>query len=170
MRKKLISTLFLSALFLSTASLTFAYLTDSELAENKVSFTENEIHIEEEFIQPEEVTPGTAITKKPRIVNDSKIPVYVRMAVYFSDSAAEAFCEPFVIDGGWELHTDGYYYYKGELGSGQKTSALFEQVTIKADTAAENLIPFDILVYAESVQAEGMEAEEAWKFYTGGSV
>ena len=165
MRKKLILTLFLSALFLSTASITFAYLTDSDLAENKVSLTENEIHIEEEFVPPEEVTPGTVITKKPRIVNDSKIPVYVRMAVHFTDSAAEAFCEPFLIDSGWELRTDGYYYYKNVLNPGQKTSALFTTVKIKENAAAEELIPFDLLVYAESVQADGMSEEEAWKFY-----
>lgn len=166
MRKKLILTLFLSALFLSTASITFAYLTDADLAENKVSLAENEIHIEEEFDPPKEVVPGTVITKAPRIVNDSSIPVYVRMAVHFTDSAAEAFCEPFLIDSGWELRTDGYYYYKNYLSPGQKTSALFTSVKIKADTAAEDLIPFDILVYAESVQAVGMEAEEAWKVYT----
>lgn len=169
MKKKLISSLFFACLFLSSTSLTMAYLTDQKEAVNEISPTENQIRIEESFDPPDELKPGITIPKSPRLFNESEIPVYVRMSVHFSDSAAEAFCEPLSIKNGWSRHSDGYYYYVHPLASKERSEALFDAVKIKDSISSKDLIPFELLVYAESVQAEGFaSAEEAWDYYTGG--
>ena len=171
MRRKLFLILVLSCIFLGSVSFTYAYLTDEKLAMNTISPTDNRIRIEEDFDPPDEIKPGTVISKSPRIVNDSEIGVYVRMAVYFSDSDAEKVCEPLQIREGWELHTDGYYYYVNILESGEYTASLFDEVKIRGEISEQELIPFDITVYAESVPASGYEnAQLAWKSYTGGDV
>lgn len=153
----------------STASVTYAYLTGQDRAENLIGTTENEIHIEEEFEPPTDPGPGTLIKKAPRIVNDSEVGVYVRVAVYFSDSAAEYFCEPLAVNGDWRLAADGYYYYDAVLAPGGTTGTIFDRIVIREDVEAEELVPFDLLVYAESVQSFGMTQEEAWAYYGGGA-
>ena len=149
----------------SSAVGTYAYLTDQDKAENELGVTENEIHIEETFDPPDDPKPGTAITKAPAVVNDSQVSVYVRMTARFSNSDAEAFCLPLEINSHWVKQSDGYYYYDKILSAGEKTEPLFEKITIRSDIAAEELIPFDVLVYAESVQSYGLTMEEAWSFF-----
>ena len=144
---------------------TLAYLTDKEQTENLTGFTENDIRIEEEFVPPVNPGPGTVIKKSPRLVNESDIPVYVRMSAHFSDSKAEEFCLPLEINAEWELHEDGYYYYTSKLESGEATSALFNQVVIRSDIDREQLCSFDLLIYAESVQSQDMSQEEAWAYF-----
>lgn len=144
---------------------TLAYLTDADQKGNQVRFTENDIRIDEEFDPPVNPGPGTVIKKSPRIMNESKVPVYVRVSARFSDDQAEAFCLPLVINEGWELRGDGYYYYGKVLGAGEATSTLFDQVVIRSDTDSSSLVPFDLLIYAESVQSQDMSQEEAWEFF-----
>ncbi len=170
MKRKLILAMFLCGMFCGTAVITHAYLTDHEQAVNELSVADNTIRIEEKYEPPEHVIPGTVITKAPRIVNDSEVSVYVRMSVRFSDSAAEAFCEPLAISKSWQYREDGYYYYTNALEPGQTSDALFEQVVIRKDVTEDELVPFDILVYAESVQVHETEEKDAWQYYTGGSV
>ena len=153
------------ALVCVSVSGTIAYLTDSEQKENLTGFTDNTIHLEEDFVPPVNPGPGTVIKKSPRIVNESEIPVYVRLSARFSDDQAESFCLPLEINAGWELQPDGYYYYSRALTAGEKTSALFDEVVIRAETDKEDLVPFDLLIYAESVQSYGMTQEEAWTYF-----
>lgn len=152
----------------SSAVGTYAYLTDQDRAENELSVTENEIHIEEAFDPPDDPKPGTVITKAPVVVNDSKVNVYIRMSVKFSDSDEEALCLPLEINGHWMKQSDGYYYYDKALAMGEKTEPLFEKITIRNDIPEEELIPFDVLVYAESVQSYGLTMDEAWRFFSTG--
>lgn len=141
----------------------YAWLVDRKEAENTVRFAGNDIHIEEEFHPPADLTPGDAIEKRPCIINDSRTDVFVRAKVRFSDSDAREQCEPLVINSGWSMKTDGYYYYDKKLGAGESTSGIFDNIVIKNSLKKEELIPFDILVYAESVQAYGFsEALEAF--------
>lgn len=162
--------LMLSVLMTGTSCIgTYAYLTDDAQAENKLGITGNEIHIEEQFELPEEVIPGCVITKRPSVVNDSDVGVYVRMAVKFTQSAAEDFCLPLEIHDNWERKSDGYYYYKTILAPNQSTAPLFEKLVIKKDLVKDDLIPFDLLVYAESVQSMGMDRETAWNFFGFGT-
>ncbi len=171
MKKKRLILVFAAGLALigSTVCVTYAYLTGQDQAENLIGITENEIHIEEEFDPPADPGPGTVIKKAPRIVNDSEVGVYVRASVCFSDSAAEQFCEPLAVNEDWRLAADGYYYYDDVLAPGETTGTIFDRVVIREDAEAEELVPFDLLVYAESVQTFGRTQEEAWAYYGGGA-
>lgn len=131
----------------------FAWLTDTKDAENIMRFVQNKVHIEEEFDPPSDPKPGDVIVKKPSIVNDSVIPVFVRARVCFTDSDAQAQCEPLIIRDGWSLEKDGYYYYGEKIGPGEGTEDIFDNIVIKSSVKKEDLIPFDILVYGEAVQA-----------------
>lgn len=170
MKKKLALAVLLSCVTIgSTSAVTYAYLTGQDRADNECFVSENEIHIEEKFDPPDEVEGGSVIKKSPCIANDSEIPVYVRLAVHFSDSYAQSLCEPLVIGAGWELSGDGYYYFGSALAPGARTVPLFEQIIIKNDVSKEELIPFDVLVYAESVPSSGLSMKESWSLYEGGA-
>ena len=94
------------------------------------------------------------------IVNDSVIPVYVRVRVVFSNLDAQAQCEPIKIKDSWKTGEDGYYYYQKQLQPGQRTDTVFDNIVIKNIVKKEDLVPFDILVYEESVQSEGFSSPE----------
>lgn len=131
----------------------YAYLADQEQTDNITKPAQNVIHIQEDFVPPQDPGPGSVIPKKPKVINDSNIPVYVRMRYQFSDSDAEAFCEPLQIHRNWTLKEDGFYYFAHLLNPGESTDALFEKIQIKSNIAKNKLIPFDLSVYAESIQA-----------------
>lgn len=143
------------------ATAAYAYLADRDTAVNKVSLGTGDIHVQEEFTRPADPEPGAVIPKKPCVSNDSRIPVFVRMAVRFSDSEGEAQCEPLAVSSRWTLMEDGYYYYGQAVPAGQKTELLFENVVLKASVPKEELRPFDVLVYAEAVQAYGHETAQS---------
>ena len=169
MRNKLLLFVFFACLVLGgSVSVTYAYLTGWDFAGNDLGMTENEIHIEEKFEPPDDPGPGTVITKSPCIVNDSAIPVYVRASVRFSNSEAESFCMPLDISSRWQKNEDGYYYYDTSLSPGERTVPMFETISIKEEIAAEDLVPFDVLVYAESVQCFDSTMEEAWSMAAPG--
>ena len=115
----------------------YAYLIDRQETVNRIKIVENKTHIEEEFDPPADPGPGSVIKKKPCIVNDSVIPVYVRVRVVFSNLDAQAQFQP-----------------------GQRTDTVFDNIVIKNIVKKEDLVPFDILVYEESVQSEGFSSPE----------
>ena len=138
----------------------YAYLIDRQDTVNRIKIVENKTHIEEEFDPPTDPGPGSVIKKKPCIVNDSVIPVYVRVRVVFSNLDAQAQCEPLKIKDSWKTGEDGYYYYQKQLQPGQRTDTVFDNIVIKNIVKKEDLVPFDILVYEESVQSEGFSSPE----------
>ena len=144
---------------------TLAYLTDMQEAVNRCSFTDTNIRIEEDFEPPDDPGPGTVISKSPRLINESEIPVYVRITAHFSNDQAENFCMPLEIHPSWSLHSDGYYYYDSPLGPGESTQSLFDQIEIREDADSDALVPFDLLIYAEAIQCYDMNEQEAWAFY-----
>ena len=76
----------------AAGSMVYAYLIDRQETVNRIKIVENKTHIEEEFDPPADPGPGSVIKKKPCIVNDSVIPVYVRVRVVFSNLDAQAQC------------------------------------------------------------------------------
>lgn len=147
----------------TTGGSVYAWLIDREEAKNIVRFAGNDIHIQEEFNPPQDPDPGDVIAKRPCITNDSETDVFVRVMVRFSDSDAMEQCEPLSINSGWNLKKDGYYYYDEKLHAGESTTEIFDNIVIKRTVKKEELLPFDVLVYAESVQAYGFsEAQEAF--------
>lgn len=162
MKKKILGVMAAALILGVGAGTSYAYLTDRDRADNYFTASETKIEIQETFPPVPEITPGLEITKAPRAVSSSDVSCYVRMMVRFSDSEAEAFCEPLVIRQGWIDKGDGYYYWEKELQPGESTGTLFDSVVVKKGVGTEELKPFEILVYAEAVQSGGMGMEEAW--------
>lgn len=137
---------------------TYAVLIASDKATNEFTIGETIIEIKEDFTPPPKLEPGTEFVKKPWVVNTGNLPGYVRMRADFSDSRARDFCEDLEISADWYYNTiDGYYYYKNLLEPGKSTSALFEKVEVKTESAGQpltdaDMVEFDILIYAECVQ------------------
>ncbi len=148
-----------------------ACLTDQAETVNTVLVSDNTIHVEEEFDPPSEPVPGQTFTKKPVIVNDGLLPCYVRARVLFGSQEAASICEPLQISPSWSQEEDGYYYYADPLSPGGLTEPIFYTVSFRTDISREELsgtLPFEILVYAESVRAGEEGAQEAWARVTGG--
>lgn len=146
-----------------TGSAVYAYLIDQKETVNQVKIAENKTHIEEEFEPPVDPRPGQVIKKRPCIVNDSSISVYVRVLLEFTNELAKEQCEPLVINAHWKKEDDGYFYYQEKVLPEEHTETLFDNIVIKNTIKKEDLLPFDILIYEESIQAEGFSsAEEAF--------
>lgn len=139
----------------------YAYLTAQDDVDNMFDAAEVDITVDEDF-KPEPPEPGKVIKKAPRVRSSSDADCYVRMRYAFTDSAAEAICEPLEINPGWSRKSDGYYYWNGSIGPGEETGTLFDHIQVKEGITKDGMIPFDILIYAEAVQTGGMTAEEAW--------
>lgn len=145
--------------------ITYAYLISDDTEINAFTAGETVIEVEEDYTPPEKLEPGTAINKKPWVENTGNLPCFVRMRADFSDSRAEAFCESLDINTGyWEYNSsDGYYYYKKLLMPGEKTEYLFTQIVIKKDSDLQDMIDFDVLVYAEARQQGEYSADDYMK-------
>ncbi|MEG0664548.1 MAG: TasA family protein [Clostridia bacterium] len=137
--------------------ISYAFLIDKSYKTNSFTVGETVVEVKEEFIQPNELTPGLSFTKKPWVENTGNLPCFVRVIVAFSNNKAEEFCELNYNTGDWEKNADGYYYYNKILEPGKQTSPLFTTVTIKNEVIAgtpllkTDMIDFEINIYAQSV-------------------
>lgn len=139
---------------------TQAYLISKHEAVNDFTAGENIIEVHENYDPPKELEPGIPFKKEPYVENTGNLPCFVRMRVDFSDSEAEEFCELVDInEKDWEKNQeDGYYYYNKLLNPEEITESLFKTVKIKDKKENEDsytlddMIDFDILIYAESCQ------------------
>lgn len=162
MKKKIISAIVLFGVvgaLGSGAAFTSAYLISGDNEVNRFNATKVDIGIEEDYNKPEDPQPGDVVSKKPRAVNNSDIDVYVRMRAVVSNTDL---LEPIVVNVGWILKSDGFYYYNKALKPGEKTNNLFESVTIKKNCIKEEIKDLSVQVYAEAVQAGPLTADQAW--------
>ncbi len=143
------------------AGVSYAYLLARDDAVNRFRASPVDIEVPEEFEPPGKTEAGQIVKKAPRAVNSSDTACYVRMSVHFSDSDAEALCEPLAINPGWEKGADGFYYWLEPLLAGADTGTLFDHVTIRKE--AKEIPAFEILVYAEAVHCGGRGMKEAWE-------
>lgn len=165
--------------FIGSAS---AYMTDRGNKMNGLGIGVNTIRIEEDF-PPHAPVPGTDIFKKKvQICNTGTIPCYIRVYLAISDGETEK-VTAFSADGktfvpassyknappaGWTCYAgDGFFYCTQEIGPGKMTPVLLESVRTEfAD--AESVKPYDIYVYAESIQCRDkdgrpFEGDDGWK-------
>lgn len=149
-----------------------AYFTNKKDSSNKFTVAENVIRIDETFPDPTIVVGTNTYTKEVKITNTGTVPCYTRVFLEFSDNDVRS-NSTVSTDGtnyypiselkdhlpnGWVYvnSTDDalspYYYYTGKLAVGASTPILIKSVkTTFADE--DDIEPFDIYVYAESVQA-----------------
>ncbi len=164
-KRTIIGSLLLIGICISFSIATIAaYLADADSARNAVTVGGNRIEIDEIF-EPEPIMPDETIVKKVRIKNTGPNACYVRVMAVFSDSDLGKYTQ---VD--WNLKDwiynaqDGYYYYPSIIEHDESTSWLFTSLRFSEDLPQEMIKDTDLIVYAESYQAEGFENYElAWK-------
>lgn len=131
-----------------------AYLSHRDEVNNQLTVGDNTSHITEDFTPPDDVTPKTDYKKTVKVKNDTDTDCYVRVFVENSNQSVPVSIN-FDTKYWTEKQDDGYYYYKSVLGARKETEALFTTVTT-GDTTER----FKILVYEETVQAEGYDTPQ----------
>lgn len=150
--------------FILTPVFVYSYFMTQETAENLFRMGSNRIELIEEFKQPEILEPGAVITKKIQVKNTGLSECGVRVKAVFTTSDMEQLCDVDWNTEDWILKEDHYYYYREIIKPQELTSPLFTEVVIKSDTIASQIQPFDVLVYAESYEAElGEDYETVWE-------
>ena len=144
-----------------------AYFMDADTADNRMTIGGNRIELIEEFVPPKELIPGTQFTKDVKVENVGPNDCFVRIKAVFTDSDMEKYCEVDFDTNNYEYNiSDGFYYYKKILKSGETTPSLFSTVSLSSETPADEIKDFDILVYTESYQSEGFtDYHDAWEHY-----
>lgn len=157
-------------ILLAVAGTTFAYYSDATASvSNSVSVGSVETEIVE---QVDEFGK-----KNVTIKNVGKSDCYIRARITKNPENA-----PVEIVGlnltDWELHADGFYYYKQKVSPTAPqnfTTPLFTGYEI---TDVDNFIPFEITIYQEAVQAAVYDESnnqhvytmnEAWEVYDNGT-
>lgn len=131
-----------------------AFSSDQNIKANVVKVGDNTSGIEEKFDPPETVHPNTSYEKTVIVRNHSDTPCYVRVFVE-KDQAEIPVTINFDTKNWTQKQKDGYYYYRTVLRGKEATEPLFTNVT-----TGEAGSPFRILVYEETVQANGHQTPE----------
>lgn len=139
-----------------------AYLSHVETKDNLITIGNNDIMIEEDFIPPKAWQSNTTYKKDVKIRNTGTVPCFIRVYVALSDKDVPG--ELNIDTARWIQSSDGYWYYNGIIEPGANSPSLFTKVTIR-DANAEQLKTFDVIIYAESVQAEGYS--DIWDAFAG---
>ena len=183
MSKKKLALLTLSLVLVATigAGATLAYFTDSDAATNVITMGHVDIDLDEPNYDPDDpntpedegedntitdIVPGEVITEDPTItVAQGSADAYLRASITLGDNLSEQqaaeLLEGIVINDGWVLAEDGYYYYQSVVKEGE-SAVLFNEVTIPAawgNEVADMTITIDVA--AEAIQADNFEPEMA---------
>lgn len=156
MRKIMITAVILAGIIFSVNG-AFALFADTEDENNVIDIGSVTTEIVEEYEDPGIPDPGDVIPKKVRIRSAGESDCLVRVQILFSDSEAERICSVDYNTADWE-YTDGWWYYRSVLHTGDITEPLFTKVAVSSD--AEEITAFDIIVRQESRQAEGSSVWE----------
>ena len=145
------------SIMLLTFSISYALLTSRDIEENKFKASKNEIEIIEEFNPPETVKAGVPIPKKPSIKNIGNEDACIRAKVLFSSSIMKGRTDPLVLNSNWYFvngDAGGWYYYRNVLKVGATSQAIFNSITVKSGTADNLIEDFEVIIHAESVNAD----------------
>ncbi len=176
-----------SILSLALASAT-AYFSDRDQQSNQITVGINTIEIREDFDKDKEVKAGETLTKSPKVhvvEEPGAVDCYVRMSADWADTLAEDIASTAYFKGDEEFEInlddwtprqeDGYYYYLHKLSPGETTTPLFDSIVISEEATDEqisNVYDFDLICYAESVQAFDAENtryfdiyDDAWRYW-----
>ena len=151
-RKKWFLVFLLAGIILMMVPFSIAYLTHVETRENRITIGQNDVMIEEDFTPPKQWQPDTTYEKDVKVRNTGSVPCYIRVYAALSDTTIPAHMDFDTKD--WTQADDGYWYHNSIVEPGAVTSSLFTKVMIE-DIEIEQRKTFDIIIYAESVQAEG---------------
>ena len=155
-----------------------AYLLIDRSKTNTVVVGKGDADITEIFEKPPKLEEGANIYQKTvQISNTGENPCFVRVYMAFSDTSIEKISWFYKADSGetiknapaedsakwkaaanisdwlpedWVYDPDGYFYYTKPVDKGEVTQPLITWV--KTVFGSDNIKPYDILVYAETVQ------------------
>lgn len=171
----------------TSIAITSAYYQDAQIANNEFSIGYNQVKIYEEFEPPDELTVGENIYKKTVMAeNTGSTNSFIRLYANFSSSEAEN-ASMISTDNGitWQTVSEfranlpqgwiyipynisnilsDYYYYTKEITPGERTVPLFTHIKTTY-SSAEEIEPYEIIVYAESVQTYNKDGIN----FTGGN-
>lgn len=141
---------------------TLAYQTDRDKKINNFTIGYNESSIIEEFEKPSVLAPGISFKKSVRVKNTTNSKCYVRIFAEINNQDAKDFVTMNIDTSKWSKKSDGYYYYNSILNEGEETAPLFSKVSISNNANVEVLKGLDIIVYEETAQAIGNNAQESF--------
>lgn len=174
--KKRMLLIVLSVVLVAAAAVgaTLAYFSATKTATNTFTVGNVKIDLTEPnwvssgSVDAPEVYPGEPLAKDPTITNTGANPCLVRIKITWPTLPAGVdpitYRTSYVTGAlGDNWYKDGdYYYYMLPLGLGASTDALFDQVVMPTDLEnGDALTPYDIVVKAEAVQAQGVFARYA---------
>ena len=127
---------------------TFAYFTSTATLNNTFTTGTYSTSVTEQFVSPDNWTPGTTTQKKVNVTNNGSVDIAVRAKYTEKWLAADNTTvlsvkrkgeqvAQFAIGSDWEKATDGYYYYKGILTNGQTSSDFISSVTFNPNFKLE---------------------------------
>ena len=146
-------------LLMALVSATTALLVMSSLKTNAFTAGENRSSIREVFGEYMDLKSGADCEKRVSVVNEGSTSCYVRVFAEIQDpDIRKSITVDFDRENWSEKNSDGYYYYRRVLKSGEQTEPLF--TTLHAE---KDLSRLDMICYSETVQAYGADtAEEAF--------
>lgn len=145
-----------------------AYFTDKDEKANTLTIGNVDITLTEPGWdatgkeEAKEMYPGEAVAKDPTVTNNGKNPAFVRVKVEWPENVDLSYRTDYVdnkLGDNWVGGKDGYFYYNKVLGLNETTDALFDQIVLGTDTMnGDATTEYDVVVYAEAVQAQGAKA------------
>ena len=127
---------------------TFAYFTSTSKLTDTITTGTYSTSVKEEFVSPSNWTPGTTTQKKVNVTNNGSVEVAVRASYTEKWTAANGTTilsgirngeqvAQFTVGSDWEKATDGYYYYKDTLGTGETSTNFLSSVTFNPNFKLE---------------------------------
>ena len=127
---------------------TYAYFTSTATLSNEFTTGTYSTSVTEEFVSPSNWTPGTTTAKKVNVTNNGSVEVAVRASYTEKWLAADGTTvltgirnnekvAQFTVGSDWELAEDGYYYYKGTLGTDETSTNFISSVTFNPNFSLE---------------------------------
>lgn len=152
MKNKKMLVAFILVSIVGLVGATYAYFTTTSTLTNKFNAGVYATLVEEEFISPENWTPGTITPKRVNALNTGTVEIALRASyneswtavngdILANERNSEKIAQ-LAIGSDWELATDGYYYYKLTLKEGEKSSDFISSVTFNPNFTLEE--GFDI--------------------------
>ena len=118
---------------------TLAYFTSSTKLDSDFTTGNYSTSITDEFVSPDNWTPGTTTTKKVNITNNGNVEIAVRASYteqwvsangkLLSGFRNDEKVAQFTIGSDWEKAKDGYYYYKDTLEQNETSSDFISSIT-----------------------------------------
>ena len=119
---------------------------------DRITIGQNDVMIEEDFTPPKQWQPDTTYEKDVKVRNTGSVPCYIRVYAALSDTAIPAHMDFDTKD--WTQADDGYWYHNSIVEPGSRhLQSVHEGDDWNIETESQKT--FNIIIYAESVQAEG---------------